>query len=103
MITETVYLGRDNSIDLQLVADGVVAALSSVTRIDVVSAQGEWAVSSSDAPEAFDWSAGNGMVDISLGQQGIPPGRHSCFLVVYDQGNPHGIVWDKLRLIINEG
>lgn len=99
MITEIVYLARDNTIDLQLLSDGRVVSLASVTRIDVVDKKGTWSVTSVEAPHAFDWSAGNGMVILSFGLQNIPPGNYICLMVVYDQGNPHGIVWDEVTLV----
>jgi hypothetical protein len=102
MITETVYLERDNAIGLQLLADGVVVSLASVTRMEVIAATGAWSVDSAVAPDAFDWSAGNGMATIALGQQNIPAGRHTCRLVVYDPSNQHGIVWDEIKLHVKE-
>lgn len=102
MITEIVYLEHDNAIDLQLLADGVAVSLASVTRMDVKATTGEWAVSSTEAADVFDWSAGNGKVTIALGLQDIPPGRHSCRLVVFDQSNQNGIVWDELKLLVKE-
>lgn len=102
MITETVYLERDNAIDLQLLADGAVVSLASVNRMEVTAANGDWAVSSTEAADVFDWSAGNGKVTIALGLQDIPPGRHSCRLVVFDQSNQNGIVWDELKLLVKE-
>ena len=98
MITETVYLERDNAIDLQLLADGAVVSLASVNRMEVTADNGAWSVSSETAPDAFDWSAGNGMVTIALGLQAIPAGNHTARLVVYDPSNQHGIIWDRIIL-----
>lgn len=102
MITEFVYRQRDNTIDLQLLAAGKVMSLADVTRMDVVAADGEWSVSSETAPDAFDWSAGNGMVTIALGLQAIPAGRHTARLVVFDPSTRNGIVWGEIKLNVKE-
>lgn len=101
-VSEIIYLGRDNAIDVQLKDDGAVADLGSVSRIDLVEQSGAWSVSSSTSPNAFDWLGGDGRVSMILGGETIPTGTHRCYLVVYDPTNTDGIVWDDLRLIVKE-
>lgn len=96
MIREIAYIGRGNSIDLQLTADGAIVNLASVTRMALSDAAGAFAIDSTTKPDCFDWSIGGGVVHLHLGGAGIEPGSYTTFLVVYDGTNPLGIVWDKL-------
>ena len=95
-LRETLYLGRDNGIDLTLKADGVAVDLSSVTRMILRDAGCVWEVDSATSPGAFDWSVGDGGVDLILGDEPIPAGAYSCRLIVYDPTNTDGVVWDDL-------
>ena len=93
---ETIYLGRDNAIDLQLQADGVAVDLTSVTRMILRDAGCVWEVDSTTSPGAFDRSAGDGVVSLILGDEPIPAGAYYCRLIVYDPTNVDGVVWDDL-------
>lgn len=99
---ETVYLGRDNAIDLTLKADGAAANLISVTRIDLQAEDGSWAVDSAASPGAFDWTTnpGAGYLRMVLGYEAIPEGVHRVELVVYDPTNTGGVVWSEFRLTV---
>lgn len=101
-VAEIAYLGRDNAIDLQLKADGEVVDLSSVTQIDLVERDSAWSVSSATSPSVFDWSAGDGVLSLVLGEESIPEGAYRCYLVIYDPTNTDGIVWDDFRLTVKE-
>lgn len=100
MIIETVYLGRDNAIDLQLTADGSASDLTSVTRMSVCDVGGAWSVDSDTVPAAFDWgtSGETGKISLMLGAQNIPPGTYTCRLTVYDPTNANGLVWGILKI-----
>ena len=102
MIVETVYNGRDNTIDLLLKDENGIADLSSVTRMDLV-ASGAWTVSNSD-PSSFpiQWvgTGQQGKVMLRLGDESLPVGTYTASLVVFDPSNPDGIVWGKIGLII---
>ena len=93
---ETVYLGRDNAIDIDLLADGAPVDLSSVTRMILRDSGCVWEVDSITSPTAFDWSAGDGRISMALGDEPIPAGAYSCRLIVYDPTNTDGVVWDDL-------
>jgi hypothetical protein len=98
MLKEVVYLTRDNAIDLQLKADGVVVDLASVTRM-ILSDEGcAWKVDSSISPGAFNWAAGNGVLKLKLGDEVITPGTYSCYLIVYDPTNTDGVIWEKISI-----
>lgn len=95
-LRETSYIGRDNAIDLQLLADGAAVDLSSVTRVILRDVACTWEVDSSTSPGAFDWSAGDGVISLILGDEAITAGAYSCWLIVYDPTNTDGVVWDDL-------
>ena len=99
---ETVYLGRDNAIDLTLKVDGAAANLISVTRIDLQAEDGSWAVNSDASPGAFDWTTdpAAGYLSMMLGSEAIPEGVHRVQLVVYDPSNTDGVVWAEFRLTV---
>lgn len=93
MTTEVVYLGRDNTVDLLLKADGSAQDLSGVTRMVLVVGDAE--IDS----DAFDWDTGTtGKVVLALGDETISEGTYTAWLVVYDGSNPDGIVWGSFTL-----
>lgn len=108
MITEKVYLGRDNTIDLLLKADGAAVDLESVSRMVLV--VGSVTVDSAVYPAAFDWDTGTtGKVILALGQlmDGEEPpanilsaGAYTATLTVYDPTNDDGLVWAKLKIVV---
>jgi hypothetical protein len=105
MIEETVYIGRDNTIDLLLKADDVAQDLSGVTKMVLIDdsdkADAVDDISSEDHSAAFDWSSAvTGKLILSLGEvfesEEIDRGRYVFNLVVFDPANTDGIVWDKI-------
>jgi len=116
MITEIVYLGRDNTIDLVLVADGDVPSLASVTRmtleledgsvIDSLQDHGvfDWdqTISAAEAQKVTGAEAGDSKLVISLGQQTLAAGDHYAELVIYDADHEHGITWGTIKLVVKD-
>ena len=101
MIVETVYTGRDNTIDLLLKDENGAVDLSSVTRIDIVLLETGDAISDSDPvnfPIKWSGTGVTGKVLLQLGDQGIVTGMYTARLVVFDPANPDGIVWDEFGL-----
>lgn len=98
---ERVYLDRDNTIDLVLMADGVAADLSAVTRMTI--AFGDTDVDSATAASVFDWSGGSGLLTLQLGGQEIAVGRYDARLVVYDASHANGLVWGDIEILVEEG
>lgn len=100
MNTETIYLGRDNSIDLILTVDDVPEPLTAVTKMAVI--VGAVTVESTNGATAPIRWAGEGYdtgeVRLVLGMQTIPEGKHEAALVVYDAANPEGVVWTTIRV-----
>lgn len=107
-MAEILYSDRDNSIDLLLKEDGAAQDLSSVSRMilslgtyvrDISDFSESYAIDYNDYNDAFDWDTGTqGKVIISPGAAaaalGIPAGKYTGFLIVYDPTNTDGIVWD---------
>lgn len=103
VITETYFLGHDNTFKLTLSKGGVVVPLvsSNVTRVIVRYGPGATDfVDSDDEPSAFDWATNgeNGEIEFDFGEltSPIPVGVYTCTLVVYDPLHPEGQVWFKL-------
>ncbi len=95
MDTEYVYLGRDNSIDLLLKADGVAVDLASVTKI-TASFKGTLVSSTTPTTGAIRWSGAGydtGEIRLFLGAQTIPAGKYSVPIIVYDPANTSGVQW----------
>jgi len=100
-ISETVYTGRDNTVDLLLKSDGEAQDLSSVTRMRLVDVDGAFDIDSDTSAGAFDWDNGTtGKVIIAIGGEGIAAGRYGCRLIVYDPTNDDGIVWGRIVLTV---
>jgi hypothetical protein len=91
MVYEIVYLGRDNTIDLQLLVDGQPADLLNTTRMTLEI--GDTLVDSDLSPSAFDWQQGNGKLVLKLGGENLTPGTYMATLTVYNETAPNGIVW----------
>lgn len=95
MKTETVFLGRDNSVDLLLKADGTAADLSSVTKI-TASFRSVLISSEDSTAGAIRWEGDDfdtGEIQLHLGDEAIPAGKYSVPIVVYDAANANGIQW----------
>lgn len=98
MLKEIVYLAHDNAIDLQLKVDGAAVDLAPVTRIVVRDLGCAWEADSAVTAAAFDWAAGGGVLKLRLGDEPIPPGSYTCYIILYDPANPDGVVWDKVGI-----
>ena len=99
---EIVYLGRDNTFELQLLEQGLPLSQSDmavITRIDLIFNGAT--VSSQDNPEALDWTsrAAEAVVVFDLGGLSLSTGTDlSTVLIVYDASHPNGLVWATFTL-----
>lgn len=92
MATGVIYIGRDNTVTLQLTDDGVAQDLSSATKFEVTI--NGVSVNSVDTPAAFDLSdAVNGNITLAFGGQALTEGTYNIRVVVFDATNTDGIVW----------
>lgn len=93
---EVVYLGRDNTVDLQLLAQRVPIDLSAVTRFELRDSLCNWNIDSVTSPAVFDVSRGDGILVLNLGSELIPAGDQSAWLILYDALHTDGTVWGKV-------
>lgn len=102
MISEVVYKGRDNTIDLQLSSDSGVADLSGVTKIELVDAFGRTGtISSIEHSEYFDMSEGDGVLKLSLGMADLAIGKSYNFeIILYDSDNENGVNWGQFMAMV---
>ena len=99
---ERVYLDRDNSIDVILMADGSAADLSSVTRMTL--AVGSVTLDSAVIAHAgvFDWatSGASGILILNLGAQSLTAGDYDATLTIYDATYTTGLIWGDIPLTV---
>jgi hypothetical protein len=99
MLTEVIYLNRDNSIDLVLKNDGEIFDLSSVTKIELL--VDDVTISSADGHIDFSSFASDGRIIISAGDvEGLSAGTYFADLIVYDADHADGIFWGKVRIVV---
>ena len=90
MITEMVYLGRDNVNALLVSEDGQATDLDGVTRI-VMNFEGSGVqIDSNLSNEYISWSGNT--IELRLGSLDIPPGKYPTTLVAYDADHDDGQV-----------
>lgn len=100
-ITELAYIGRDNSIDLELREDGAAVDLSMVSRVrlELFDVNDESptpvVIDSAITAGAFDFEtdAGAGVIHIMLGAILAAEGEYRVRLVTFDPDNTAGLVW----------
>jgi len=101
-MSEIVYLGHDNTIDLQLKADGVAQDLSAVTKITATF--GTLRISSTNkAAGVITWDQAGystGEIRMALGDELIPAGGYGVPIVVYDPSNTDGAVWGPINVLV---
>ncbi len=104
-MSEKIFNGHDNTIELELREENAAVDLSSITRIAVKLSGPASAVIDSDAAGTgvVDWSDGAGKLILRLGEQNIAPGRYTATVVVYDAGAyDDGLVWGSFGLEVRE-
>lgn len=108
-LREKIYLNRDNAIKLGLLADGRPVQTSGLTRIIAKLEDDDGNVQTFDSASdsaAFDWTSETAQVSdtvvsiliMTLQDAGTPPtvgDDYVCTLIVYDDANPDGLVWDS--------
>ena len=89
-IKETVYIGRDNSIAIQLVADGTAITHTDITRVVIKGFP--TTLDSDTSASLFDWSDSTKLV-LSLGAANIAAGSYKITPIIYLPTYTSGIVW----------
>jgi hypothetical protein len=91
VITELVYLGRDNINELVIAEDGAAVDFSGALRM-VLKFEGSDVVADSIVSnEYINWEAG-GRIKFKLGALPIVPSKYSATLIVYDIDHDDGQV-----------
>ncbi len=97
-LTELSFSDRNNTNSLQLQddsADGVTIVdsdLTAATKVEIVFDSLAQDFNSTDNGGFISFTA-DGRVTLTLGEAGLPRGRHSVYVVVYDSVNLKGIRW----------
>jgi len=92
---EQIYLGHDNVIDLLLTSDGTIVDITNTTRS--TAEFGETTIDSDTSPSAFNWTEGDGILHLIMGEEIIPTGSYKVVITLYDVVNTDGIVWGDFR------
>jgi len=96
---ETIYLGRNNKINLLLKTDDVVQDLTAVTKMELLYKENYY--DSDNFASAFDFAtyATSGIVILDINDIGLESGRDkNAELIVYDASNASGIIWGQIDL-----
>lgn len=104
---ERAYVGRDNEIALQVIADGAPIDGTAVTRTLLrltPEAGGDAVDVDSDAHAGvFQWRV-PGIVEIKLAAAAhVGAARYTARLIVFDADHPNGLVWGRGFSLIYEG
>jgi hypothetical protein len=94
-IKETVYKGRDNTIELVLSVDGKPINHNYITRAQIVMVAA--VLDSAVSPVLFDLTNVDRLV-MELGGSELIAGHHAATLIVYDSGDPNGLVWGSFNI-----
>jgi hypothetical protein len=109
MITETIYLRRNNVISPILKAraatsnDAVAQDITGTSRMQLL--VGQVLIDSQAYTSAFDWSTSGatGQLDLRLGfVAGLRVGTYRSRLTIYDLNYPLGRVWGYFMLEVKE-
>jgi hypothetical protein len=107
LVSETVYLGRDNQIELVLLEDdNAIGDHTSITRATLFFGVGDSLLSpdpfltidSSTDSAYFDFTDPSKLI-LKLGAADLPKGRHHVRLVIYTAGLPNGASWEPGLMI----
>ena len=102
-VLEPIYLGHDNTINLQLTADSVAVDTSGFTKV-TATLESEAGVkltvttlAAAKATGSIKWDQSGydtGEIRIKFGDQSLTGGqRHTLKVVAYDSTNTDGVVW----------
>src|SRR3569623_2043112 len=106
VVIERAYLGRDNELALQVIADGEPIDTGAVTRtlLRLTPEAGGDAVDVDSAEQAgvFEWRE-EGIVEIKLSAaENVSAGRYAARLIVFDSDHTNGLVWGRSFSLIYE-
>lgn len=91
MITEMVYLGRDNVNQLTFTEDSAAINFAGATRMVLEFDGSDVVADSALSNEYINWDT-NGNVTLKLGELPIAPSKYPATLIVYDADHDDGQV-----------
>lgn len=91
----TLYANRDNTGEFQFLESGVAVDLTLCTRIELKIGNQSFSDSEFQWHEKFTKSASRGVLEVQLGELGLPPGTYKFYFVLYTAAHYHGIVWNE--------
>lgn len=97
-ISESIYIGRDNTIELALSVDGVDLNHTGIVRCQVKI--GSTMIDSDVTPELFDFTHADRLV-LMFGDAGLNEGECTAKLYVFDANNQHGLYWGEFQLTVS--
>jgi len=104
MITEIVYKGYDNVINLLLKKNGVAQDLSGVTKMELL--LGDVMISSDNQDsDPIRWAKdgySTGEVRLYLGPENIELDDYEASLTVFDEFYVDGLVWGKVKIYVRD-
>ena len=98
-MSEIVYLGHNNTIDLLLKADGVAQDLSNVTKITATLST-KTITSTDKANGIITWDQAEydtGEIRLDFGNEDIVVSTYQMYIIVYDAANTDGVVWGTVK------
>lgn len=95
---EIVWLGRDNPIARELLADDVPMDLSSVTRYLLTLSNGSNTVIVDSAATPGVFATVGAVVQMRLGMQSISSGKYQARLSMFTASTPNGIAFERFHL-----
>ena len=104
MDPSSVYLGHDNAIAREVLLDGALLSLVSVTRVTLSLKAGADTImlDSRTSPELFNWTERPSVVQIQAGHApDLHDGRWTATLVLYMPAFPAGLVVPSFPLYVH--
>lgn len=100
MANRKIYLGRDNTLALDLEIDGTLVTADLITRAQFwfpAAAVGSAAALTLDTSSNAEIALANSATRVSIqaGSLDLNVGTHKCFLTVFDADNTNGLAWDS--------
>ena len=107
-VNEVIYLGRDNSVDLLLKADGVAEDLSTTTQIDAIFDTSITVESTNAATGPIKWNQAGyetGEIRIDLtdsDESDITVGQYTVKIITYTAEHTDGLYWGEVNIRVRE-
>lgn len=103
MITETIYVGHNNTFSLQLLRADVAINLMSITGYELHMSNGRM-LDDPNSDQGIFTEKADGVVEIAIGNLMTVNdlGTHRAYLITYDPINNQGVRWPDFKLKVRE-